>query len=433
MPILPGAPIKVYLLDCFSDARGNHVSVPVGEMKTDPMSGFMFFRYFERYLELGGRAIPVDMVNLPLKSTWQNMGRHGSTAIRDSAPDAWGRSVLKRCVDVRDFHELDYICFPNPARMGNLDFGKPCSAPSLQISELPKIQKIYEKIERLQDDESYLNKIHSAIQKDEMETLRSKFYAASIGGGRPKCVVEDGDGVLWIAKFPSIHDRRRDGAMEAASLALAEKCGINVCRSELRRIDGREVLFLKRFDRRPDGTRIGFMSAHSMLGMGKTSVRADDEYFRDYGLLAEKMGKYCLHADLEELFRRIVFNAIIRNRDDHERNHGFLIENGKMRLSPAYDIVPTGIDTDMSRPPMMSMRICGASNAASKKNLTYMAGAFGLSGMEAETVYDGIAETVRLAWRDTFAEFGLSEDDLGKSELPFLHLENMHAENMKPS
>lgn len=410
--------IPVYLLDVFTDRNG-YIPVPVGELKTDPLLNQIFFRYYERYLQLGEKAVPVDIVNLPLKSSWQNIGRHGGTAIRDTAPDAWGRTVVRHCTDTSKFHELDYISFPNPTRMGNLDFGKPCMMPPASFSELSEIQRIYRKIEQ---------KVF--LERNELNTLRAKFYAASIGGGRPKCVIEEND-KLWIVKLASIHDNRSDAAMEAASLALAKKCGINICYVELRNIDGYDALFVKRFDRE-DGRRLGFLSAHSMLGMGKTTSMADDDMLRDYRLLAQKIKKFGFKKDLLELYKRIAFNIIIRNRDDHERNHGFLIKNGRAKLAPAYDIVPTGIDTDMQRPPIMAMKIGVFEKEGSKRNLLSSAKYFNLSVDEAETIFDSIAETVGLAWRETFFAFGVSEENLDNSKIVFEYLENKNTTLFKP-
>lgn len=385
----------VFIRDAFFDERGRRLLVPCGTVWTNPVTGTVSFKYYARYLDLGERAVPVDPVNLPLASRTFDLGRHCSTAIRDAGPDGWGRTVLDCCVNTKSFTTLDYIVFPNPGRLGNLDFGQFSELSVANIREIPSLKEAARKIEEI-------GMLPAKIVR------KSLPYSSGIGGSRPKANIIDDEGVLWIAKFPSLGDGRPEAVLELATLRLASECGIDACHAEVD--DDGETLFVRRFDRTPDGARTGFLSAHSVLGMKE---KVDREELRDYRILAEKIRIFGFPDDLPELFRRIAFNVIVRNQDDHERNHGFLVHDKKIRLAPAYDLVPTGLSPDMRRPPQMVMRIGPRGHEGSRENLVLAAGKFGLSSDEAASIFDSVAANVGMAWRRVFSECGVPEDNIG--------------------
>ena len=159
---------------------------------------------------------------------------------------------------------------------------------------------------------------------------------SSLGGARPKAVVLDA-GKLLIAKFPSPKDEWDVELWEFLSLRMARKAGIDVPGFRLEKVLGKNVLLIDRFDRRENQIRIPFLSAMSMLG-------ASDGETRSYLEIAESIMEYGAlpGKDLNELWRRIVFNIMISNLDDHLRNHGFLYDGPSgWRLSPVYDLEPT--------------------------------------------------------------------------------------------
>lgn len=176
---------------------------------------------------------------------------------------------------------------------------------------------------------------------------------------------------------------------------------------------------LKRFDRE-NGRRIGFLSAHSVLGMGRGD---DEEDKKDYTLLAEKMAVHGNRADLPELFKRMAFNIIIRNTDDHPRNHGFLIRNGRLELSPAYDLVPCEWASDMDAPAFSSMRIGLNGAVADRSNALSMCGVFGLQRDDAACIFDEMTERIALRWRDVFATNGVEPHTLNRAIRIFEHWE----------
>ena len=176
--------------------------------------------------------------------------------------------------------------------------------------------------------------------KDTEEDLKLLFApGSSLGGARPKASVVEKDGQLAIAKFPRKEDEVNTVVWEAVALTLAKKAGITVPDARVETVAGKPVLLLRRFDR--DGNRrIPFLSAMSMLGSKDNETRSYMEIvdaLRQHGAAPK--------ADMEALWRRVVFNILISNTDDHMRNHGFLYEGPDgWRLSPAYDLNPVPTD-----------------------------------------------------------------------------------------
>ena len=161
---------------------------------------------------------------------------------------------------------------------------------------------------------------------------------ASLGGARPKATVRDRDGNLLIAKFPRRDDDWPVTRWEAATMALAEAAGVRVAPFQLRQVSSSPVFTARRFDRR-QGRRIPFMSA-------LTAIEGSDDEMRSYLEIAEFLRREGLEVkeELRQLWRRIVFNMLVSNTDDHLRNHGFLRERNGWRLSPAYDLNPVPVD-----------------------------------------------------------------------------------------
>ena len=162
---------------------------------------------------------------------------------------------------------------------------------------------------------------------------------SSLGGARPKASVVGPDGTLLIAKFPSQTDDWPIPAWEAVAMTLAMRAGVVVPGFQLSQVARRPVFMMSRFDRRADGGRIPFCSALAALGAADGETRSYMElvdFLRQDG--ADAPG------DAAQLWRRMVFNILVSNTDDHLRNHGFLREPGGWRLSPAYDLNPMPVD-----------------------------------------------------------------------------------------
>jgi serine/threonine-protein kinase HipA len=261
-------------------------------------------------------------------------------AIGDSAPDRWGRNLIKRLElqeakrekrPPRKMGEADYLLLVDDfSRQGALRFTmddsngyltKYESAPIPPIIELPKLLRASD------------NLVSNVANEKDLKDLIAP--GSSLGGARPKAAVCKGN-TLLIAKFPNRYDDWDVPAWEYLSLCMAQKCGIKTPNFWLHSVKGRNVLLLQRFDRNKT-LRIPFLSAMSML-------EATDGEHRSYLDIAEAIISHgsMPEQDLKELWKRMVFNILVSNVDDHLRNHGFLFDTKSgWHLSPVYDLEPT--------------------------------------------------------------------------------------------
>jgi len=264
---------------------------------------------------------------------------HG--AIADTAPDAWGRRVVardharRRREDPRlaPLSEMDYLLAVDDfSRVGALrlrdgdgrfqrsvEEGRRNTPPLLELGRILQASQALERGEETSEDLRYL-----------------QGKGTSLGGMRPKCTVVEDDGCLAIGKFPSVGDLRSVTQGEVLALQLAQRAGIDAAQARIVRLDGVPVAVIRRFDRDEADGRIPYQSAASLL-------QASREEDRSYTEIADAIRSYG-HApipDLQQLWRRLVFNLLITNVDDHLQNHGFLhVEKGLWRLAPAFDINP---------------------------------------------------------------------------------------------
>src|ERR1700693_4299181 len=263
-------------------------------------------------------------------------------AIGDSAPDRWGRALMRRAErrraeregqTPRTVREIDYLLLvDDEARQGALRFAEQEGGPFLadrpdRIPPLIELPRLLSAAEHVMED------------KDSDEDLRLLLApGSSLGGARPKASIRDRGGHLAIAKFPSEGDEVNTVLWEAVALTLAKKAGIPVAAWRLETVARQSVLVLRRFDR-DRGMRLPFLSAMSMLDAKDNETRSYMEFvdiLRRHGAAAQE--------DMQGLWRRIVFSILISNTDDHLRDHGFLWTGpAGWRLSPAYDLNPVPV------------------------------------------------------------------------------------------
>jgi serine/threonine-protein kinase HipA len=265
-------------------------------------------------------------------------------ALSDSAPDRWGRVLMRRADRrvgtangraPRTLQEIDYLLqVHDVSRLGALRFAKDPDGPFLAESKPDTIPPLVSLPRLLSASEHVIN------EDDSDEDLRLLLApGSSLGGARPKASVQDADGSLALAKFPSPTDEWQTERWEWVALKLAAVAGIAVPKARLEGAAGKSVLLLQRFDRAGQ-RRIPFFSAMSMLG-------ARDHETRCYLEIVDAIRRWgaCPKEDMVELFRRMVFNILISNTDDHLRNHGFLHTDSRgWRLAPAYDLNPVPVD-----------------------------------------------------------------------------------------
>lgn len=338
-------------------------------------------------------------------------------AIGDSAPDRWGRALMRRMErrraerekqTPRTLQEIDYLLLvDDEARQGALRFAEIEGGPFLReggakrtppLLELPALLSA---AERLADD------------KDTEEDLRLLLApGSSLGGARPKASVRDKDGHLAIAKFPRRDDDYNTVVWEAIALTLAHKAGIPVPDARIETVGDKPVLVLRRFDRR-DGRRIPFLSSMSMLD-------ARDDQTRSYMEIADALRRHGAAAkdDIRELWRRIVFNVLISNTDDHLRNHGFLYQGpAGWRLSQAYDLNPVPVDI---KPRILTTAINEDDNTASLDVAMSVAPYFELDDARARAGAGAVARAVA-TWRDEATRHGLTKEECARMASAFEH------------
>jgi serine/threonine-protein kinase HipA len=222
--------------------------------------------------------------------------------------------------------------------------------------------------------------------------------------------VYEKDGSLAIAKFPRKDDEFNTVLWEALSLSLAANAGVTVPVWRLEPVLGKPVLIIKRFDRRLE-TRIPFLSAMSMLG-------AQDNEPHSYLEIAYALAQYGAspEKDLAELWRRIVFNILIANTDDHLRNHGFLYERPKgWRLSPAYDMNPTPLSLGKR---ILSTAIDFTSREASLDTALSVIADFRLRKSEADEIIQTVTDAVK-PWKERARSLGLDRAEIERMSTAF--------------
>lgn len=364
-----------------------------------------YFTYGQSYLARP-EAIPIDPVGLPLRKGEQAINHLGGYpgAILDACPDTWGVRVINRLLGKREMPE-GYLLLNDPGRAGNLAFSRSPKDPPKQ----------------LESREFPLSALLAAAEAVEQEAPVDKELLKALhpgtGGARPKCNIVENDAV-WIAKFPSVNDKIISvPRLEHATMTLARRCGIDSAETMIRTISGRDVCLVRRFDRYIGDGRVyrkGFLSA-------RTIFHADPAYVNlgtgSYSRISRWMPNFGATNDArKELFRRLVFNVVIRNDDDHELNHGLVhVEKDVFTLAKAYDLVPSRERREVHHHALL----IGDSAAGTVANLVENCEAFTLSKDEARGIVAEIEQKVLTQWQEVFYEAGFGDEDLRKVDHVF--------------
>jgi serine/threonine-protein kinase HipA len=337
-------------------------------------------------------------------------------SIGDSAPDTWGRRLMQRAErrraqrearPVRALTETDYLLgVKDVTRLGALRFRMPGQAEFLAplsggVPGMVRLGDLMPATARIIRDEE---------TDADMELVLAP--GSSLGGARPKVSVIDQHDRLSIAKFPKDSDDYSMELWESVALTLAQNAGIGTARHELLLVNEKPVLMSMRFDRTP-GCRVPFLSAMSMLGL-KDGDRAS------YPEIADALAEHGAAArqDRSELYRRMAFNVLISNVDDHLRNHGFLwVSPSGWSLSPAYDLNPTPADV---RRRILTTSIDPDDATCSLDLVQSSAGYFGLKLPDARAIIREVGESVR-HWREAAARKGARKAEIARMESAFEH------------
>lgn len=365
------------------------------------------FVYGKSYLARPS-AVPIDPIELKLAATTYETrllkGVFG--ALRDASPDYWGRRVIEKHAGVPQLGEIDYLLHSPDDRAGALGFGfgpEP-PAPRREFNRTIDLQKLQDFADRIIADEE-LPQDAGARQAQEL-----LLAGTSMGGARPKAVVED-DGALWIAKFNRPDDKWNHAKVERAMLELSRACGIHAPETRLTTIGDRDALLVKRFDR--EHITNGYRRARMLSAL--TLLRAEDTHTGrakwSYVLLTEELRRISAKPkdDAPELFKRMCFNALISNGDDHPRNHAVIAMENDWRLSPAYDLTPSPQISIERRDLALA---CGdMGRYAHAGNLRSQSARFLVNPDDATAIIDTMEQTVKDRWYEIARREGVSDKD----------------------
>lgn len=339
-------------------------------------------------------------------------------ALSDSAPDTWGRRLLQRAErrdatrerrPIRTLSETTYLLgVADVARMGALRFRYDDDEPERYRATVPDVVPPLVRAGRL------LAATERVLRDDETDEDLRLLVApgSSLGGARPKASIVDARGRLAIAKFPKETDDYSVERWEAIALRLAANAGIDVPEHDLIDVDGKPVLLSTRFDR-ANGERVPFLSAMSLLA-------ATDGERASYPDIVDALAPVgaSVAADAARLYRRMAFNVLVSNVDDHLRNHGFLRRSrAGWSLSPAFDLNPTPADV---RARILTTSIDLDDGTCSIELVDEVAPYFGLAGRDARAIVGEVA-TATAAWRDAARELAAPRREIERMASAFEH------------
>ena len=346
-------------------------------------------------------------------------------AFMDSTPDRWGRLLMERRESIlartekrqrQNLNESDYLLGVfDKLRLGALRFKETASGAFMNDSQnftAPPWTSLRELECACYELENELT-VNPAQQLKWLYMLLAP--GSSLGGARPKSGFVNADGSLWIAKFPSRDDKFDIGAWEMIINELAAKAGINVATASAKKFYGRHHTFLtKRFDRTNNGQRLHFASAMTLLGYIDGASFQDGASYLELAEFIIRKGAR-IDADLEELFRRIVFSICVSNTDDHLRNHGFLLTSAGWTLSPAYDINPNPKGAGLK------LNISAHDNSLDLNLTREVAPFFRLTNNQAEEIIQQTA-TVVSNWKQLAQQYKIAREEQDRMSTAFQYL-----------
>jgi serine/threonine-protein kinase HipA len=366
--------------------------------------GRLIFNYGQTYLARKD-AMAIYVPELPLRrgALVPEPGLMMAGCLRDGAPDAWGRRVILnktlglggRDANVEALDELTYLLESGSDRIGALDFQH---SPTDYVRRGGRATPLDELL-------------HAADQVDRGTPLRPEldqalFHGSSLGGARPKAIIDDGEHKL-IAKFSSSSDTHDVVKAEFVAMRLAARVGLDVAPVRLERVAGKDVLLVERFDRiridRGIWQRKAMVSGLTLFGLDEMMAR-----YASYADLTEIIRHRFTRPreTLRELFGRLVFNILCGNTDDHARNHAAFWDGATLTLTPAYDICPQNRSGNEAS---QAMLIVGEDRRSRLATCLDAAPSFMLDAAIAEKMIARQIRALRAAWDEVMEEAALSE------------------------
>jgi len=382
---------------------GATTPVVAGKLESD--GNKLLFNYGKSYLErkkaiaLYEQELPLIPGVLPLPE-----GLSMPSCIRDAAPDAWGRRVIINrklglkgaTTDTANLDELTYLLESGSDRIGALDFQQSPTEYIARAANNVSMAELIESASRVEQGVPLTPELDQAL-----------FHGSSIGGARPKALIE-ADGVKYIAKFSASTDLYSVVKAEFIAMRFAAIVGLNVAPVKMTQAANKDVLLIERFDRERTAngwTRTAMVSALTLFGLDDMMAR-----YASYETLAEIIRhRFAAPKEtLRELFSRLVFNILCGNTDDHARNHAAFWDGTQLRLTPAYDICPQGRTGNEAS---QAMRISGNNNLSQIKTCLATAHNFLLSKDEAIAIFAHQKNSIEQYWDEVCDEANLSKVD----------------------
>lgn len=378
----------------------------VGALKLVSAGKGVSLHYGEEWLA-NGFALSED---LPLVDTeFLPPGRLSADTLRavgavdDARPDRWGEKVIRYVARPRRLSLMEYLYYAGDDRFGALGVSTSSIAYLAQsVSPLPRLV-----------DAQGLSEVAAKIEASEpINELEANIFRAggSLGGVKPKALIDIG-GEEWVIKF--FNGEPVDAPLiEHATMTLARRAGIAVAETRVLRLAAAHAIAVRRFDRE-DGRRIHSISAGTAIRAATASGSEPDMGYPELARLLRRVGITqgdVNRKDARELFRRMVFNILLDNTDDHEKNHALLVVNpagnGRLKLAPAYDVLPTNSGQGFQE------FACGIQGRESTlDNAMSQCDAFGLLSAEAAADVAAIIAVVA-EWKAHFANVGVLARDI---------------------
>lgn len=386
---------------------GETEPIVAGRLEAD--NGNIMFNYGKSYLErvnAGRPAIAIYEPELPLRTGLLPLleGLTMPGCIRDAAPDAWGRRVIINkklglkgtSTDTADLDELTYLLESGSDRIGALDFQRSPTEYIPRYVNNVTMEELIASAERVEQGIPLTPELDQAL-----------FHGSSIGGARPKALVEEG-GKKYVAKFSSSTDLYSVVKAEYIAMRLARLAGLNAAPVALKKAANRDVLLIERFDREPKAgkwIRKVMVSALTLFALDDMMAR-----YASYETLSEIIRHRFTNPrpTLKEMFSRLVFNILCGNTDDHARNHAAFWDGTMLTLTPAYDICPQGRTGNEAS---QAMRIYGENNLSRLTSCLKTAHNFLLTKEEAHCIFQHQTNMIERHWEIVCKEAQLNEVD----------------------
>ena len=381
--------------------------VVAGRLEAD--NDHILFNYGRSYLERindSMPAIPIYEPELPLRAGELPLvnGLSMPGCIRDASPDAWGRRVIinkklglkAEGTDTGELDELTYLLESGSDRSGALDFQQSPSEYVPRSAANAELEELLQSAERVEQGIPLTPELELAL-----------LHGSPIGGARPKALIKDGD-MKYIAKFSSGSDIYNVIKAEFIAMRLAVLAGLNVAPVKLASAAGKDVLLVERFDRNYSAkgwTRKAMVSALTLLGLDEMMAR-----YAGYESLAEIIRHRFTEPKqtLRELFKRLVFNVLCGNTDDHARNHAAFWDGRELTLTPAYDICPQGRTGNEAS---QAMLLSGGNNSSQLTTCLETAHNFLIAEADARVVIENLKAAIEEHWDAVCDEAQLGEID----------------------